>query len=215
MFKKYLIAGVLGIAPLGATTVAIPATVDGYVQSSGVLGLSTSATNDEVFIDSSMSGENNVRHGIYEFDLADVPDGATIMAATLQLTTARFISNTGGNPAPVSIYGYTGDGTISTSDYDAAAPTIGFQELPLSAATGATIDFDFSDLTEISAANNSPGDVFGAGSKTISFVSFRIASLENVNFAPPTLVVTYVPEPGSTALLLVGLMGFLGRRVRK
>lgn len=199
-----------------ATMVSIPATVDGYVQFSGALGFSTSATgNDEIFIDTTMSGGSNVRHGIYEFDLSDVPDGATITAATFQLTTARFISNTGGNPAPISIYGYTGDGVVATTDYDAAAPTIAFQSLPLSTATGTTINFAFTDLSQVNAANDSAGDVFGVGSKTVSFVSFRIASLENESFAPPTLLLTYVPEAGTVGLMLLGMAGLLGRRSRR
>lgn len=209
------------LTPLSAATiVSIPASVDGYVQSSGVLGLSTSATNDEVNIDTSMSGGNNVRYGIYEFDLGSVPDGSTIVAATLQLTTSRFISNTGGNPAPVSIYGYTGDGVVSTSDYDGTSPTIAFLESPTgtgagSTPSGTTLDYVFNDLAALTAANNSAGDIFGAGSRTISFVSFRVASLENETFAPPTLVVSYVPEPGSTGLLLLGGLGMMTRRIRK
>ena len=83
------------LGPIHITTSA-----DGRVQSSGVLGLD--AVDDETSIQTHRSGGNNIRHGIFMFDLQDVPMGWEVGSAKLVLTNAGTVSNTGGNPIPIA-----------------------------------------------------------------------------------------------------------------
>ena len=221
MRKKIITLGVLttGICSGQSMTVNISAITDGWVQSSGVVGLSTS-DSDPMF-STSRSGGNNVRHGVYEFSLATIPTGVTITSATLKLTTSRFISNTGGNPGEISVYGFTGDGSITTADFGTdpnPAATTSFGSFPSGVGAGSTpsgsiLDFDFSELTSITAANASGSDIMGLRTQTISFVDFQIAAMEHPTLTGPTLEVTYIPEPSSVLLLtLAGLAGLKHRR---
>ena len=216
---KILLMGA-GIGTGQSATTSIPAIADGWVQSSGVLGLSTGDT--DASFSTSRSGGNNVRHGIYEFSLETIPVGAIITGATLQLTTSRFISNTGGT-ADISVYGFTGDGSVTVADFG-TDPNPGDTTSSGSFATGTgagstptgtTLEFDFTELATINAANQSGSDFMGLRTQTVNFVDFRIAALENEDFAPPTLEITYIPESGTALLVALGAIIGIRRRVRK
>ncbi|MEJ6635921.1 MAG: PEP-CTERM sorting domain-containing protein [Akkermansiaceae bacterium] len=185
------------------------------------MGLSTG--DSDAMFSTSKSGGNNVRHGIYEFSLATVPVGVTITSATLKLTTSRFISNTGGNPGEISVYGYTGDGLITTADYGIdpnPASTTSFGSFPSELVgnggtpSGSILEFDFSEFSTITTANASGSDIFGLRTQTISFVDFQVAAIEHATLTAPTLEITYVPEPSSALLVALGALAGLGRRKR-
>lgn len=210
-------------------TVTIGAAEDGFIQSSGVLGLSTGDSDD--FVTTSRSGRNNIRQVVYEFDLAGViPDSATITNARLLLTTAGLLSNTSANSAvDIRLDTYVGDGVVGEDDFDpdeanggtlvsqGSFPfgTVGNGGVP----EGTSLEFILSDLSLLSSVAAADGFI-GYRTETNNFATFRIASSESSTLTGPQLEINFevaepVPEPltilgSSTALA----MGYLARRRR-
>ena len=101
------------VASASITTDLMP-TVDGAVQSSGVLGISI---QDNESNRTSRSGGNNVRNAVYEFDLSSLPADAIITGASFNVTTRLIVSNVGNNPRDITFVTYAGDGVITEADY--------------------------------------------------------------------------------------------------
>lgn len=213
---------VFAIAPrrVQAATVTVGAAADGFIQSSGVLGLSTG--DAEANIRTSRSGRNNIRQGVYEFDLTGiVPDTATITSAKLLLTTSLLLSNTPINPAvDIRLDTYVGDGVVGTSDFDAdeanGGNLVSQGSFPFGTIQdggtpeGTLLEFVLSDLGLLSSVAATDGFI-GYRTETNNFATFRVASSESSEFAGPQLEITFeetapVPEP----LTLLGSVTAIG-----
>lgn len=212
----------ISVSLLGASTtlaaqLTIPAAVDGAVQYSGVLGYSV--FTDEPSNRTSMSGGNNVRDAIYEFDLSPLPDDAVITGAALLLTTSGLVSNTS-STATITFYGFVGDGAITQDDHGnlSADAQIAEQTYAVGGSgpsVGSQLSIALDDIAVLQAALDDEGsDYFGVRSETVSFVTFSVHSLEHeesTNVAPQ-LAITYVPEPGGLWLLTLAALPLLRRR---
>lgn len=194
-----------------AATFTLTPTADGDAR---VFGGDTVDTTD-TRISVAQSG-SNITNGVLEFDLTSIPDAAVITAARLDVELVSFTSNTGSNPAPIHIFGYNGDGSVTIGDYDAAATTMLSTTTPLGGSAGDVISFSLTTLTPLTAALS--GNALTVRVETDSFATFRFASLENTVLNPAKLVVTtqatVVPLPAGVPLLLSGLaaLGWAARR---
>ena len=199
---------VFGLPRIGFADIAnIAASVDGAVQSSGVLGLSVF---DEVINRTLRSGGSNIRHSIYEFDLSTIPTGSTLNSASLNLTTAALISNTG-SVADVDFLAFTGDGTITTADFAESAIQVASEAFTAGGAgppSGTQLTVSFSNLSPLQSVIDDAGSNFAAvRTETVNFVTLQIHSLENTgSFDVPTLNFDFtpavVPEPTSLSMLV-------------
>lgn len=199
-----------------AAQLTLPASVDGAVQYNGTLGYTVvdNATNATL-----MSGGNNVRDSIYEFDLGALPSGATITGATLYLTTAGLVSNTS-SLADITFYGYTGDGAITDNDHGnlTAATQVGLEQYATGGsgvAIGTELAIALSTVAPLQAAyDDLASDWFAIRTETVNFVTFTVHSLENTESTDvdPKLVIDYVPEPASLSLLGLSALWLLRRR---
>jgi len=207
------LATIMCSLPAVAASIAVVATEDGAIQSSGALGLSLDVTDEQ--IRTIRSGPNNIRHGVYEFDLSVLPAGVLVTAAQLQLEAGGIVSNTS-STSPVRFVSFVGDGAVTLSDFD----TPGDEQAQPSFASGASgvkagdllaINLLLPEAIQTMAPS---GGFLTIRSETFDFVNFRVRSLESsaVGAMRPTLLVTYsVPEP-KAAWLFVGGWALVIRR---
>lgn len=174
----------------------ISASSDGFVQHSGSNG--RSAATDSTEISTRRSGGNNIRHGLFEFDLRELyfPAGASIQSAFLQFELTQLISNTQ-DEAEVAFYGYASDGVLDVSDFDTPSAsdvnrvaTEIFPARSLSPSVGTLLTVEFDHLASLTDALTQGERYFTVRSETVNFVTFEVGALENVTTVPPSLVIT-------------------------
>ena len=132
-----------------------------------------------------------------EFDIGVLPSGAVVTAATLKLMSS--------DPnAMIGLYGYAGDGAVTWEDLVVQTWIISFDHHP--------------GLNEVDVT----GFVQSLVSSSESYAGFTLREEAADHFAifrsmesafPPELVIEYVPEPATLALLLLaGLVVLRHRR---
>jgi len=145
----------------------------------------------------SPSSENR---GVMEFNVSAVPAGATIVSAQLQLQITGFATNAG-QSSSIDLYGYNGDGLATIADASAITHMIGSSG-PLTSSGVISIDLDPAYTQTLLSQGNFMGLVAMPG---LDFYQSSFASSEYAQQVPgvlaPTLVITYLPEPGGIALL--------------
>lgn len=142
---------------------------------------------------------------IFEFGLSNSPNYHAIKTATFSfdvtdMEQTNYFSgcfNYLGCPVPeqLNLYGFSGDGVVTTSDYNAGSLLATFD---LGSLINTTIDVDVTGLTRA---------LLSADNDFIGF-NFRTTSGGGVYFPEATLTVAYsVPEPSSFALIALALAG--------
>lgn len=147
-----------------------------------------------------------VSNAVISFDLTDaLASGASIASATLQLNVTSFTSSTVGV-------------LVESFSYDPARPQDFFSFAPLTEQAF----FPVTSLGEIQVALSTP-EAFEVGSNRAIGIRLTGGSTANVQFDGttafnfvnrPRLSVTLVPEPASSAFILMGAAGLLARRRR-
>ena len=217
-FAAAFVAGaalLLGVAaPASAATIAVPAVVDGTAFDQGSDGTFESVEiADPNGILSRNLGSTRTERALLEFAVAPFP-GQTLSAASFS-GYINLMQGLEGQPVPVAIVAYPGDGTLTTADATRGGITV---------AT-----FNVTDL----GAFNVPLDISAAGQllqpATGGIVGLRVEIPGGSNggpgiridstegfFGPPRLNLTFVPEPSSAAVVAMGLGALtLGRRRRE
>ncbi|TVQ61406.1 MAG: hypothetical protein EA379_06445 [Phycisphaerales bacterium] len=196
-------------AGAGPIVSSILASEDGDVHYTGLSNYAVNTTSAAVV--SVRSGGNNVRNGVYVFDLGSIPSWAIVTGATLRLTTGALISNVG-STADVFFQAYASDGTITVDDHQnfLSAAQVAMETFTVGTSANTPLTIDFDDLAPLQAAIDDGASFLSVRSTTVNFVTFSIRSLEStvgVEFKP-TLELTYIPSPGSAALmcLAIGVM---------
>ena len=172
-----------------AASVTFDPTADGDVQ---VFGGDDVDSIDDVLSVTQSGGL--ARNAIFEFDLSSIADDATIDAVTFSFTITRFVSNTGGNPAAVELFAYSGDGVVDIDDFGASATQVVDSTAAGGGSAGDTFDFSFGTVAPVQDAL--AGDELTVRFETNSFASIALAALENTSFDAATLTVDYTPAPG-------------------
>lgn len=191
---------------------------DGRAQYNGVNGYTLFLDQED--IQTSRSGPSNESDGMWEFDLASLPDDAVVTQAEVIFRTAAAITNTNAT-APVEFFGFTGDGMIDLTDEAASATLVSLVDFTTAIANDTEVSVEITNLAIIESvlSDGNSNDYFALRSETENFVTFRVDSLESTdpNAAAATLRLTYetsaVPEPSSLTFVgMVLVAGVLRRR---
>jgi len=203
-----------GFNVASAAPIFISAFSDGEIDSAGALGVTADTT--QASIRTSRSGNNNIHHGAFVFDLSVIPAGALIDSVDFQVTTAGLIANTSAT-ATVEFHGFASDNVIDASDFDSPTSSVSTlfasETFPTGAGGSPPIGSVLSvplSTTAFQSLVDGNNNYMTLRSETVSFVTFHVQSLENtVGAAPPTLVVntTSVPEPSALTMMLTLVVG--------
>lgn len=184
---------------------------DGFVFDSSFAGFTKDnipdGVTDHVFEVLDAGNASFEDRGILEFDIASVnnPVDKAILNLNISLLNGPF-------PFQVDVYGYSGDGELTTSDWDKGTlfHSIEFQ----GTEKNVHIDVTNSLNSLLSNKDKFAGYNFRAinstGAFTSSFVTFGSLESNEPNFPsnPSTLSVSVVPEPASFILFGFGIIGF-------
>ena len=152
---------------------------------------------------------NVYRRGILEFNIADIPAGMSITEAGLGLEVQAITHGTTDYPV-LSLFGYGGDGVLSPADATRTSVLIGKSNQITDIGILITIDLD-TDFIESLLGTSEYLGLVAFDNETYHQVGFWTE--EAAAFAtPPTLTITYVPEPGMFPLLMFGGLAMLRRR---
>ncbi len=128
---------------LPAATV-ITASVDGYVRDANRDGVFTvvDSTGANILTRSTTGTNVGFERGILEFDLSTISTALSVNTATLVLNVSQFTKD-GVIFPKMDVYGYTGDGTVTTADGSVAATQIGTTTVSATGELRITLDTAF------------------------------------------------------------------------
>ena len=205
---RIFIEGALAVAPPSGTVPLVPL-VDALVDFTDTVSGGASPSVDETGTGINVQKVDFAdvdRRGILEFDLNSIPAGSVITSAVLELDVNTITSGPGELPE-ISVHAYAGNGTAEVADGETPdnlvareeVPGLGFLEVALNVAM-------------VEATLNS-GRILGLRiANDLNPNQIGFATTESQSFASPVLRVTYIPEPATTAgLVVAGLFTLLRR----
>ena len=192
---------------LVADLVEFVAVDDGDVR---IFGGNSTDTTDEL-LNLSQSGAN-IDNVVLEFDVNSLDSSRTILSATLDLVHDRNLIQTAGSDVPVSIFAYSGDGSVEVADFDEVGVNAGDFGVALDTIDGTLLSFDL-DLSPIQSIIAGGASFLTLRLETESFSRIEFASSENPNFEPPNLRLetSAVPEPNGMTMLILSATLLLRR----
>lgn len=152
------------------------------------------------------------RRGVVEFNIEQIPDDAIISSATLTLKITLMTSGSGVLPV-VTVRGYSGTGSLDPGILDAlsAAVVVG-QSDPIANLGLVSINLDAAFVQSLLTQTNYLGLLLRNETNTHQ-AGFLTSEGHNLGLgAAPALVINYVPEPATLALLLLATPALLRRR---
>jgi MYXO-CTERM domain-containing protein len=238
MFKKNLLIFAIAVAGIAGTTQAATITVG----SNGVAGTPTGVTvetwirsdntttaqsNNFQFV-GSLAGGDDLR-GLFAFDLSDPAlDGVTINSVTVTIYQSETETGATGTPGSYDLDLTALAGSVNNSStwnsasglYDSTLVSITGD--PTSVTQNAEFTFNSSSalVSYVQDALVSDTVQFGLKSDDLealnerNFFAFGRTSTEPTTGTSASITITYVPEPGSLAVGLVGLGALAMRRRR-
>ena len=205
-----------------AATLSLPSTINFGVLDVNDGGNSFDGIGDEVLpagLPVVLKGTQGEAAQFAEFNIGSLSQIPNISSAIFQAEILSFqVSGLGvnvTNPGSVGIFGYVGNGTAETSDFEAGVLLSSLDVSGLS--TGALLNFDVTQFVKQGVSNNNPFAGFGIRALNLGGLSLKGGDLPG---SQPKLIVETaevaepVPEPttifGSAIGLCVG--GWLKRK---
>jgi hypothetical protein len=180
--SRLLLPILLAASPAAAVPITLVAVADGDVKTFGTDEIDT--VDDRLHLTQSGGLERRV---ILEFTLGAIPVGAAINSVELAIVKDGTMSNTGGDPIPIHLYAYPGDGVVGLTDYGAVAPNVGDYSVALGAADGTEFVWALT-VAAVQDAFDFAGGPLSVRIETDNFAILEFASLETGTlFAPPEL----------------------------
>ena len=193
------------VEPVSLQTAWIASTFD--VEATASDAVNFAITDGGIFIEQYRNPGNEYTRGLMEFDISQIPTDATIVEAHLSLEITG-VAGGGALSSIIDLYGYAGDGVPTSIDATQTGNLVGSTG-PLDGLGGTVVDSDI-DVAFVQSLLGSTDHLGVVAVAGLDFFQSTFGSSEYAaGFPPgtvtaPTLHITYVPEPATFCLLLVG-----------
>jgi hypothetical protein len=210
----------LSVRPVSSTTTVYyrtpVATAAATAQGDGPFTIDTTATRAGVMNWTYSPYEKG--RGLMEYDLSDIPVGAHVTWAKLDVYLPGLQGQVGKSGPNLNLVGYLGDGSITSSDLQIPDVIVGTSgEITGTGFSSWSLDPTF--IENAIASGSYLGIRAQPGTNAQFQTKLQLTDLLGAGYAPYLAIAYEVPEPGSIVLLLITVGSFLGyglkRRGRK